>query len=95
LTGEAHVATPEAARLASAMARHFGHKAPVERDGERVSIRLRMGDLELVATEDVLRMRAEAARPEDLARVEEVATDHLRRFARLPELPVDWTVGGD
>lgn len=94
MTSEAQVVVPDPSRLVSAMARHFGHKVPVERDGDRATIRLRMGDLGLAAADEGLRMRAEAELPEDLLRVQEVATDHLRRFARSPGLAVDWAASG-
>ena len=94
MTNEGHVVIPNAARLASAMARHFGHKVPVERDGDDVTIRLPMGDLTVTASDERLRLRAEADDPEDLLRVQQVATDHLRRFARAGDLGVDWAASG-
>ena len=94
MISEAHVVVPNAARLASAMARHFGHKVPVERDGDEVTIRLAMGDLAVAVSDDRLLLRAEADHPEDLLRVQQVATDHLRRFARSGDLAVDWAASG-
>jgi uncharacterized protein len=51
-----------------------------------------MGRCELDATHaGVLRMRAQAADAESLARTEQVVGSHLERFGRRDELSVSWS----
>lgn len=94
MTSRAEVVVADAERLTRQMARHFGHKVPVEeRDGATV-VQITAGAFALQPDGPMLRAWARAADRPELLRVQEVCTDHLRRFARAA-LPVEWSDEGD
>lgn len=86
----ATVATPEAAALALRMRKHFGHKVPVELEGEVSRIRIQAGEFELEPRNGVLMVRACAEDDAGLARVREVVGSHLARFARETSVELEW-----
>ncbi len=88
MRASAVVECAQPARLARAMGRHFGHKVPVETSERSTVVRLAAGAFELVVAERALIVHATADRPDDLARVEEVAANHLVRFARPERIEV-------
>jgi uncharacterized protein len=88
----ASVATEKPTPYMKQLCKHFGHKVEVAFDDERGTIVLAMGRCELDATHaGVLRMRAQAADAESLARTEQVVGSHLERFGRRDELSVSWS----
>ncbi|MDQ4018578.1 MAG: DUF2218 domain-containing protein [Actinomycetota bacterium] len=90
MRSSAVVGTPEAEAIVMRMAKHFGHKVPVEREGGVARIALPAGRLELEANRGELVVRAEAADEAGLGRVEEIAGSHLVRFARKGRLELSW-----
>jgi hypothetical protein len=73
---------PEAAALALRMRKHFGHKVPVELDGDVSRVRIQAGSFELEPRDGMLVVRADAEDGAGLARVQDVVGSHLARFAR-------------
>jgi hypothetical protein len=90
MRSSAVVGTPEAEAIVTRMAKHFGHKVPVECEGGVARIALPAGRLELEANRGELVVRAEAADEAGLGRVEEIAGSHLVRFARKGRLELSW-----
>jgi hypothetical protein len=86
----ATVPTPEAAALALRMRQHFGHKVPVELQGEVSRVRISAGEFELEPRGDSLAVRATAVDDVGLARVREVVGSHLARFARETDVELKW-----
>lgn len=91
LTAAARIACADPERLARQTARHFGHKVPVHTgpDG-RAEVELPTGRFTMQPEPGALAVRAEAPDRPGLQRVQEVAGDHLRRFARPEQLEVAW-----
>jgi uncharacterized protein len=88
----ASVATEKPTPYMKQLCKHFGPTVEVAFDDERGTIVLAMGRCELDATHaGVLRMRAQAADAESLARTEQVVGSHLERFGRRDELSVSWS----
>ncbi len=88
----ASVATEKPTPYMKQLCKHFGHKVEVAFDDERGTIVLAMGRCELDATHaGVLKMHAQAADAESLARTEQVVGSHLERFGRRDELSVSWS----
>jgi hypothetical protein len=83
--------TGEADALALRMRKHFAHKVDVELDGSVSRVRIPAGEFELEPEEDRLAVRAAADDEAGLARVQEVVTSHLARFAREGDVVVRWS----
>lgn len=86
--------TPAAARYLGQLCKHFAHKITVAYDPEtdpHVGVaQFPWGTCALRADADALIIEAEADRPEDLARIQAVVDDHLRRFAWRETLDLEW-----
>jgi hypothetical protein len=79
---------PEA--LALRMAKHFGHKVPVEQDGDRTVVMIPAGRFALEPAGDELLIELEPESEETLPRLREVVVTHLERFARGAPVDVSW-----
>ncbi|MGW7380677.1 DUF2218 domain-containing protein [Streptomyces sp. NPDC054794] len=88
----AHVVTDRPARYLKQLVSHMGHKAgtTLTPDG-RGTITVAAGTCNLTASPDRLELTATAVDAESLARVQDVITRHLVRFATQEELVVEWT----
>jgi hypothetical protein len=87
----ATVATDRPARYLKQLASHFSQRANGEIGTDHARVDFDFGTLVLDTADGSLVMRAEAADPEALARVEDVAARHLIRFGQKDELQVEWT----
>ena len=87
---QAQIATPLASRYLQQLCKHFAHKLPVTFDPRQGRIEFQAGSCELAATEGNLTLRAEAADPEALARLEQVVASHLERFAFREQPQLAW-----
>ncbi|MFI5977807.1 DUF2218 domain-containing protein [Streptomyces sp. NPDC051452] len=95
----ARVTTGRPARYVKQLVSHMGHKttATLASDG-RGTITVAAGTCTLTPAADRLELTATAVDAESLARVQDVITRHLVRFATREELAVQWTTpidGGD
>lgn len=79
---------PEA--LALRMAKHFGHKVPVEQDGDRTVVTIPAGRFALEPAGEELLIELEPESEETLPRLREVVVTHLERFARGAPVEVSW-----
>lgn len=84
------VSTPSASTNMKKLCRHFSHKIEVSFDDEHGEITFPFGRGLLDATDGQLRMTAEAADLESLARTEQVLADHLVRFGSRETLVIEW-----
>ncbi|MEU8975143.1 DUF2218 domain-containing protein [Streptomyces monashensis] len=92
----ARVTTARPARYVKQLVSHMGHKADaaLASDG-RGTITVASGTCTLTPTPDRLDLTATAVDAESLARVQDVITRHLVRFATQEELAVEWTAPTD
>ncbi len=88
----ARVATARPARYLKQLVSHMGHKATtaLTPDG-RGTITVAAGTCSLTPAPDRLELTAAAVDAESLARVQDVITRHLVRFATQEQLIVEWT----
>lgn len=73
--------TDHAAQYAATMAKHFGHKIPVDVAGDTVVLRFDAGLGRLEAQPSGLALQVEAETAEDAAMLADVLERHLLRFA--------------
>ena len=92
MRSRAVVRSQDAAGIATRMAKHFGHKVEVETNGDATLIRLPTGECELVPNGAQLEVAVAAEDGAGLARVQEVISSHLVRFARGEAIDVRWNL---
>ncbi|MGH8893603.1 MAG: DUF2218 domain-containing protein [Actinomycetes bacterium] len=89
------VVTDSPARYAKQLVSHLGRKVPVEEEpganGHRLAFDYGVGII--TSGTDRLLLRAEAADPDALSRVEGVLARHLERFGQEAGLAVNWVRG--
>lgn len=86
----ANVSTDAPARYAKQLASHFSRRIEASWDGAEGTLPFEFGTCTLTAAEGALVLRAEAATPDELTRVQDVAGSHLERFGQRNELTVTW-----
>ena len=84
------IASGEPEALALRMAKHFGHKVPIEERDGRTRITIGAGAFELAPAPGELELVLEPESDETLPRLREVALSHLERFARGAPVDVVW-----
>ncbi|MFY0647652.1 DUF2218 domain-containing protein [Sulfitobacter geojensis] len=82
--------TEQAQRYLGTLCKHFGHKVPVELDGNTGRIELPFGQCELVANDDALDMKVSADTKADLDKTAQVIASHLERFAFRENPELEW-----
>ncbi len=83
------VPTTHASRYLQQLCQHWSHKFPVEFTPQNGRIELSVGVLILDADAEGLGLRLDA--PDDqLARMEDVVAEHVKRFAFREELQFNW-----
>ena len=91
-TAAARVRTPHASKYLVQLSKHWSHRFPeLVYDTGRADIPLPGGPLVLEAAADELQMTVRSPARESLARMQEVVTEHLQRFALREPLEVSWT----
>jgi uncharacterized protein len=92
-SSQAYVSTASASRYLQQVCKHWSHKFAVEFTPEKGHIPFSDGRIcNLVATPDVLTLRAEAPDVEALERLQRVVVEHIKRFAFREDLgEVQWT----
>lgn len=87
--------TARAPALMGTMAKHFGHKIPVEVADDHAVLRFEMGEARLAARADQLDLALQSADAAALERLCEVVESHLMRFAhREDPAPLVWHAAG-
>ncbi|QXQ08324.1 DUF2218 domain-containing protein [Sphingosinicellaceae bacterium] len=89
-TATANVATTNASRYLQQLCKHWNHKFETEFDAAAGRIEFGAAALTLGAAPDALTLTLSAPAAGDVARMESVVADHLKRFAFREELAVDW-----
>jgi len=84
--------TTHADRYLAALCTHFAAKVPARQTGRCGHITLPFGICDLTADDDGLAMAAKAKDALSLARVVEVMTRHVERFAFRENPHLDWTL---
>ncbi|MGB5450098.1 MAG: DUF2218 domain-containing protein [Woeseiaceae bacterium] len=82
--------TEHAQRYLGTLCKHFGHKVPVELDGQRGRIELPFGQCDLAASDDALDMTVSAETKADLDKTAQVIASHLERFAFRENPQIEW-----
>ncbi len=88
-TSDARVATEHASRYLQQLCKHWSHKFAVTFDPAHGVVPFGEATCTFDATPEALLMRLEAA-PGEIARMEEVVTKHLERFAFREALDIRW-----
>lgn len=81
MQSQARLTTDNAARYMTQLAKHWSHKVVVTLDETTARIPLQLGDCRMMADETGLDVTVETSSLEGLARLEDVVSDHLLRFA--------------
>ena len=89
-TSHGRAETPNARRYLTQLCKHWSHRFEVRFDDVAGEIPLPMGPCRLRAEPDRLEIELEAAEPDQLDRMEEVVSDHLKRFAFREPFEVAW-----
>ena len=87
-----HFATGQAHRYMVQLCKHFGHKIPVEIDGDAGSIRFDIGIAQLTAARTGLTCRVAAGDAAAVEQVQGIVDRHLARFAFREDFSrMDWS----
>ena len=89
-TSQATVPTSHGGRYLHQLAKHWGHKFPVETHENTATIDLPLGRCALDADSAELRVSLTGAEGADMARFQQVVADHLQRFGFRETLTFDW-----
>ena len=88
----AHVAIPTPSRYMNRLAKHFEHRVAVQRDERTASVAFPDAPCTMQATDTHLDLRIESATVEQLARLQEVVTRHLKQVASQETFEVAWVL---
>jgi hypothetical protein len=92
-TATAHVAIPTPPRYMNRLAKHFEHRVAVQRDERSANVAFPDAPCTMQASDTHLDIRIDAASSEQLARLQEVVTKHLKQVASQEAFDVEWSVG--
>lgn len=84
------VKTEKGSRYLQQLCKHWGHRFPVESGADYGEIALPLGPCTLRASDESLVIVVKSGAAEDVAKLQEVVEDHIRRFAFREELDFDW-----
>ncbi|MEO9863079.1 MAG: DUF2218 domain-containing protein [Yoonia sp.] len=90
MNAETTFKTEQAQRYLGTLCKHFGHKVPVELDGNTGRIDLPFGQCELAANDAALDMKVSAENKADLDKTAQVIASHLERFAFRENPQIEW-----
>ena len=85
--------TPSARRYMTQLCKHWSHRFEVRFDERTGEVALPTGPCRLTVEPDRLEIELEADHVEQLDRMEEVVSEHLKRFALREPFEVVWTRG--
>jgi hypothetical protein len=86
----AEIATPHASRYLQQLCKHFAHKLPVTFDPTAGRISFAIGDCDLRADGEHLRLDLTAADGTQMTQLKDVVVRHLLRFAFREEMAIAW-----
>lgn len=86
----AEVSTAHAERYLRRLCNHFQHRSPVTSDERSGQIRLSIGEIHLLATDNVLKLTLLAASDDQVLKLRDIIESHLRLTASREELQIDW-----
>ena len=86
----ADIATPHASRYLQQLCKHFAHKLPVTFDPTAGKISFSIGDCDLRADDERLRLELTSPDGTQLPQLKDVVIRHLVRFAFREDLAVVW-----
>ena len=90
-TTQAIVPTDKASRYLQQLCKHWSHKFEVTFDAESGHVPLPIGDARMAAGAEALTITLTTPEGGDMARLQDVVSSHLNRFAfREGELVYDW-----
>jgi uncharacterized protein len=89
----AEIETAQASNYLIRLCKHFAHKLAVTYDDHAGHIPFSVGDCDLSAQGDRLRLAVKARDQDSLERLKEVVASHLLRFAFREDLAVRWSDG--
>ena len=95
LRARADVSTEVPERYAKQLVAHLGRRLEWQTDGPVSTATIGTGTGIVEVGNGVLTLRAEAADPESLERVQDVLGRHLERFGQRNELVVTWAADPD
>ncbi|UWQ98184.1 DUF2218 domain-containing protein [Rhodobacteraceae bacterium S2214] len=90
MNAETTFKTEQAQRYLGTLCKHFGHKVPVELDGNTGRIDLPFGQCELAANDAALDMKVSAENKADLDKTAQIIASHLERFAFRENPQIEW-----
>ena len=90
IQSKGEIATPRASRYLQQLCKHFAHKLPVTFDPNAGRISFSIGDCDLHADGERLRLNLNAADGSQMTQLKDVIIRHLVRFAFREELAVAW-----
>ena len=90
LERRSEVKTEKGSRYLQQLCKHWGHRFPVESRADFGEIALPLGPCTLQASADSLVIVVKSGAPDELAKLQQVVEDHIRRFAFREELVFDW-----
>lgn len=89
-TSKTDIATAHASRYLQQLCKHFAHKLAVAFDPDQGRISFSIGDCDLAADAQVLRITVTAPDAAQLTQLKDVVIRHLERFAFREDLTVAW-----
>ena len=90
MTSQTDFETPNAARFMAQLCKHFAHKVEVQSGPQSAWVAFPFGRCDMTADARRLELRATAPDAAGLARVQQVVTSHLERFAFRENPTLTW-----
>lgn len=90
VSAAARVPTAHASRYLQQLCKHFAHKLPVTFDPNTGNIRFSIGDCDLQADGERLKLNLTSPDGSQMTQLKDVVIRHLVRFAFREELAVAW-----
>jgi hypothetical protein len=90
IRAHAEIVTPRASRYLQQLCKHFAHKLPVTFDPNTGRIPFSIGDCNLSADGERLRLNLTAPDGSQMTQLKDVVVRHLVRFAFREEMAIAW-----
>lgn len=86
----AEISTPQGSRYLQQLCKHFAHKLPVECDPNAGKISFSIGDCDLRADGESLKLDLTAPDGSKMTQLKDVVVRHLLRFAFREDMAIAW-----